>query len=181
MISVCRRDENFLDQCKLVAKNSKCLSRQIGSILVRDKSIISTGYNGPPRDFPHCNERYLIDPELRKALKKINKDPDDPRYHNICPRYVLGYKSGQGLEWCVAAHSEKNAIVNAAREGICTKGSTLYMTCSVPCSQCLVSIINAGITEIVVTSKSFYDLSAQYLIKNSNLICREFHITTNFE
>jgi len=169
-----RWDKWFYNMCVEVSKNSKCLSRQIGAILVRDKSIVSTGYNGPARSVPHCWERYTIDPALRKMLRERSIDPDDPRQHNTCPRQTAGFKSGEGLEWCVAGHGERNALINAAREGIRTKGAKLYMNCGVPCTPCLVEIINAGIEEIIVTKMEFYDVSAKYLLDNSNLKVRVY-------
>lgn len=166
-------DEHFYNLCKAVAKNSKCLSRQIGSVLVtKDRTVVNTGYNGPPRGVQHCGKRYLNDSKLRSLMKSKDMNPDDPAYHTTCPRYVLGFKSGEGLEWCVAGHSERNALINAAREGIATKGKVLYMDCGTPCTPCLVEIINAGIDEIVITKEHFYDISAKYLVENSELKVR---------
>jgi dCMP deaminase len=168
------RDEWFYNNCKCVATGSKCLSRKIGAILVRDDSIISTGYNGPPRGTPHCWERYALDVALRDLLTKDGKTPSDEDIANVCPRYIAGFKSGQGLDWCVAGHAERNALINAARHGIETKGAKLYMDCGVPCTPCLVEIINAGIEEIIVSKMAFYDISAEYVLKNSSLECRVY-------
>lgn len=168
------RELNYLEQCNTVAKNSKCLSRKIGTLLVKDNTVIGTGYNGPPRGVPHCNERYILDPELQTALKDKNIDPLDESIHQTCPRYTLGFSSGEALEWCVAGHSERNALINSARLGIETMGCTLYMNCAVPCTPCLVEIINAGIKEIVVTQMKYYDVSAKYLVENSDLQVRVY-------
>jgi len=165
-------DEYYYRTCKEVASNSKCLSRSVGAILVRDKSIISTGYNGPPRGVPHCNERYTVDSKLISELRKKGVDPTDTSNWNTCPRYVLGFKSGEGLEWCIAGHAERNCLINAAREGTCTKGSSIYMDCGIPCSPCLVEIINAGVLEVVVARKTYYDLMSEFLVKNSELTIR---------
>ena len=166
-------DEYFYKLCRTVSKNSKCLSRQIGSVLTtKDRTVLGIGYNGPPRGVQHCGKRYLNDPELRSLMKSKDMNPDDPVYHTTCPRYVLGFKSGEGLDWCVAGHSERNALINAAREGIATKGKVLYMDCGTPCTPCLVEIINAGIEEIVITKEHYYDISAKYLAENSNLKIR---------
>jgi len=167
-------DEYYHKLCVTVASNTKCLSRTIGAVLVRDKSIISTGYNGPPRGVPHCGSRFIIDPKLRALLISKDMNPNDPALHDTCPRYVAGFKSGEGLEWCVAGHAERNAIVNAARSGACTMGATLYMDCGIPCTPCLVEIINSGIEEIVVTKMIYYDLSAEYTLENSDLRCRVY-------
>jgi len=171
-------DEWYLEMCKTVAKKSQCLSRHIGAILVKDKTIISQGYNGPPRGIPHCGIRHTLDESLTEAyiikgdLKKedlINKPV------TTCPRYILGYKSGQRLELCVAGHAERNALINAARMGIETKGCKLYMDCGVPCTPCLVEVINAGIEEIIVTKMEYYDISAEYVLKHSNLKYRVYN------
>ena len=65
-------------------------------------------------------------------------------------------------------------MINAAREGIKTKGAKMYMTCGIPCTPCLVEIINAGIEEIIVTKETYYDVSAEYVLKNSHLKWRIF-------
>jgi len=162
-------DKYFYEICKVISANSSCLSRQIGAALVKDKTVICEGYNGPPRGVPHCGDRYRIDEEMREFLKSKKINPDDPKNKKICPRYVMGYKSGQGLQWCVAGHAERNALINAGRMGIKTKKCDLYMDCGVPCTPCLVEIINAGINQIVIASMSFYDTSAKYLLQNSPL------------
>jgi len=153
-------DNYFMRIAKEVAQHSKCLSRSIGAILVRDKSIISTGYNGPPRSVPECWMR-------------------NPDHERKCPRQVQGYKSGEGLHLCIAGHAERNAIVNAARLGIETKGSTLVCYCGIPCKDCMIEIINAGVIEVVYKIGSstgnfgdYYDEMSKYLIDNSDVIVR---------
>lgn len=172
-------DEWFYNMCLETASNSKCYSRKIGAVLVRDKSIISTGYNGPPRGVPTCDMRWKID--FRFAQKYKDKLPaDETSVIGVCPRRIIGFPSGQGLEICPAGHAERNALINAARHGIKTKGmheepTTLYMSCGIPCTPCLVEIINAGVSEIVVTGISFYDETSEYLLENSNLKVRLFN------
>lgn len=183
-------DEWYLEICNTVAKKSQCLSRKIGAILVKDKTVVSQGYNGPPRNVQTCDERWLNDPVMRKYI--LDKGKQTERFQIIteesdiyknelegkCPRYVpeMGFKSGQGLEWCVAGHAERNALINAARLGIKTKKCIMYMNCGVPCTPCLVEIINAGIKEIVVTKMEFYDVSAEYLLRESGLPCRVYKL-----
>jgi dCMP deaminase len=164
-------DEYFYSVCRQVARNSKCLSRRIGAVLVYDKSIISTGYNGPPRGVPRCDIRWRIDAAFNKKYGDLAKDK---KLDGVCPRYALGFKSGEGLEICVAGHSERNALINAARLGIRTKGASLYMTCGIPCTTCLIEIINAGVKEIIVTSLKTYDESSLYLLNQSDLGIRLF-------
>ena len=164
-------DKYYLDVCNTVARNSKCLSRKIGAILVKDKSIISTGYNGPARGIPHCGkERYKKDLMLQR---NINNHED---IENTCPRQIMGYKSGEGLEVCIAGHAERNALINAARHGIKTKGVSMYMNCPTPCTPCLIEIINAGIVEIVFTELHYYDLMSEFHIEHSNLKARIYNI-----
>jgi dCMP deaminase len=187
-------DEYFYRFCITTASNSKCLSRKIGAVIVRDKTILSTGYNGPPRGVMTCDKRWLVDPEIVKEYNqrvtdkgkfignlKLGMDTDryKEEFEGICPRYVkdMGFKSGQGLEWCVAGHAERNAIVNAARMGMpALKGCTIYMSCGVPCTPCLIEIINAGIEEIICTEIAFYDFdrSCKYLLDNSDVKIRKY-------
>ena len=148
-----------------VASNSKCFSRSIGAILVKDKSIISTGYNGPARGIPLCNSRHVEEGEKKIYLGSAEL---------VCPRRVLGYKSGEGLDICIAAHAETNCIANAARMGVCTYGSSMYMTCEIPCKNCLTLIINAGIQHLIVSEIKFYDKQTQYLVDNSKLVISDY-------
>ena len=135
-----RWDKYFHTICIAVASKSPCLSRQIGAILVRDNSIISTGFNGPARGYHHCEGEFKYD----------------------CPRKKMGYESGEGLVHCPAAHAEGNCIANAARIGASTVGSTLYMNCIIPCKDCMVLLVNAGIKEIVVDDiKLYHEMSAE--------------------
>jgi len=145
-----RWDRYFHDICIAVSAKSPCLSRKIGTLLVRDHSIVSTGYNGPPRGYPHCGP--------------------------VCPRHKAGLKSGQGLELCPAVHAEVNAIANAARVGATTIGTTLYMNCCIPCKSCLSTLINAGIVEIVVDEVSPYDELSQKMLKECNIKVRNFRL-----
>ncbi len=164
-------DEYFYNVCRQVARNSKCLSRRIGAVLVRDKSIVSTGYNGPPRGIPRCDIRWKLDNDF---MNRYASSVKDKKLDGVCPRHAIGFKSGEGLEICVAGHSERNALINAARLGVSTKDASLYMTCGIPCTLCLVEIINAGVKEIIVTSLKTYDESSLYLLNQSDLGIRVF-------
>lgn len=144
-------DKYFYDICVVVASKSPCLSRQIGAILVRDNSIISTGYNGPPRGVPHCGL------ERNMHTMSMKNYPE-----TLCPRKWVGCKSGEGLEMCPAVHAEMNAVTNAARKGVSTLGTTLYMNCVVCCKQCMGILMNAGVVEIVVSDSDYYDELAKY-------------------
>lgn len=164
-------DEYYYNICKQAAKNSKCYSRQIGAILVKDKVVISAGYNGPPRGVPPCDIRWGNDPSF---FKKYSKYTVDKEIKGKCPRHIIGFKSGEGLEICPAGHAERNSLINAGRLGIATKDTTMYMTCGIPCSPCLVEIINSGVKEIVTVNLKFYDETAKYLLENSDLRVRVY-------
>ena len=174
-------DRYFLDICKTVSQNSKCLSRKIGAILVKDKSILSTGYNGPPRGIPHCGyQRVMTDNVLCSKLIKVFPKEECggllqcSEIDYTCPRQLLMYKSGEGLDICIASHAERNVLINAAKNGVSTDGGTLYMNCNIPCKDCLIEIINAGIKELVVVEYSFYDSMSKFLLEHSGIDVRTF-------
>lgn len=117
-------DEYFMDMAKLAATRSTCLSRQVGAVIVKDKCVISTGYNGASKGSKHCTEIG-------------------------CIRKKLNIPSGQQLDLCRAVHAEQNALVQAARSGTSTKDAVIYVTVT-PCFQCAKMLVNAGIKEVVV-------------------------------
>jgi dCMP deaminase len=116
-------DEYFLQLARQAATRSTCLRRQVGAVLVRDKRVLATGYNGAPRGVSHCLEVG-------------------------CLRDQLGIPSGERHELCRAIHAEQNAIIQAAVHGVAVDGATLYCTHQ-PCILCAKMLINAGVTEIV--------------------------------
>jgi dCMP deaminase len=163
-----RWDSFFLRIAEAAAMQSLCLNRQIGAVLVRDKRIISTGYNGPPEGVPECSRRPDTDPLYEVALGLEEWSGE------VCPRRVLGQGHGEGREWCPATHAEVNAIINAARMGVSSAGATLYLTCGVPCKNCLSSIINAGIIEVVCTSFVHHDKLTSWILTFSKLRIRTY-------
>jgi len=171
-------DEYYLNICEAVALNSKCHSRRIGAILVFDKKVIATGYNGPPIGVPECRERLIRDDKMIKALNDRNIPEDLVKEHyktKVCPRRTLNFPSGEGLEWCDAIHAEKNCLLAAASRGVPTKGATMYLNADVsPCSQCLGACINAGIVEIVVLKNVIYDATVEWVLKHSEIKLREY-------
>lgn len=159
-------DQYYFDIAQAVASRSTCLSQKIGAILVKDKIVICEGYNGAARGVPSCGpERLKHDHSLAQS---INGDAINPVLGDIytCPRQRLGYPSGQGLHLCPAVHAEANCIANAARTGICTLGTTMYVTCGIPCKDCLSLIINAGVIE-VVTEIKYYDELTDYIMSTT--------------
>lgn len=118
-------DEYFMEMAELTAKRSTCLRRQVGAVIVKDKHIVATGYNGAPSGLSHCDER------------------------GGCLRQQLGVPSGERHELCRALHAEQNAIIQAAALGNSINGATIYVT-NQPCVICAKMIINAGISKIIV-------------------------------
>lgn len=115
-------DVYFLSIARLVAGRSTCLRRKVGAVLVKEKRILATGYNGAPSGLRHCLEIG-------------------------CLRERLGIPSGQRHELCRGLHAEQNVLIQAARHGISVGGSTLYST-NLPCVICTKMLINAGIRAI---------------------------------
>ncbi len=147
-----RWDKYFHIICVAIASKSPCLSRQIGAILVHDNSIVSTGYNGPARGYKHCEGIEM-------------KVAGFSTFQTVCPRRAKGYESGEGLHLCPAAHAEGNTIANATRIGSVTVGTTLYMNCIIPCKDCAIILVNAGIVEIVVDDLVYFHAMSEEILK----------------
>lgn len=126
-------DEYFMKIAELVAIRSSCLSAAKGAIIVKDKKIISTGYNGTPAHTKNCNAGGCL------RCKNVYDGKLAPGTYN----YDKNSKSE-----CTCCHGEENAIVHAAKHGISTDGATIYTSFS-PCTWCSKMIINAGIVRIV--------------------------------
>lgn len=169
-------DQYFLNICNAIASKSPCLSRKLGAIIVRDHSILSTGYNGPPRGIPHCgHDRFMKDINLNNVINETKLPTEQMLHFNTeCPRKILGYKSGRHMELCPAQHAEENAVSNAARNGTNIYDTILYFNGPIPCVKCFGTLINAGIKEIIVTENKVYDKHTQFLIDNSDIKIREF-------
>ncbi|HUT82807.1 MAG TPA: cytidine/deoxycytidylate deaminase family protein [Candidatus Bathyarchaeia archaeon] len=118
-------DEYFTAMAELVSTRSTCLRRQFGTVIVQNNHVISTGYNGAPKDMPHCIEIG-------------------------CLRDELSIPSGTKHEVCRGVHSEQNAIIQCAIHGESTKDATLYVT-GYPCKICAKMIINAMINRVVIS------------------------------
>ena len=127
----------FMDITFLVAKRSTCLRRAVGALIVKDKRILSTGYNGAPTDIKHCIETG-------------------------CIREKLNVASGENHELCRGIHAEQNAIIQAAYHGASIKNATLFCT-NLPCSICAKMIINAGIKKICYNSGYADSMSEEML------------------
>ena len=119
-------DEYFLKLVKIIATRSTCLRRQVGALLVKDKRLIASGYNGTPTGMPHCLDIG-------------------------CLREQLKIPSGERQELCRGLHAEMNAIIQAAIYGVSTDGTTLYCT-NYPCVLCAKTLVQAGIKRVVFIS-----------------------------
>ncbi len=138
-----------MDIAFIVASRGTCLRRKVGAILVKDKHILSTGYNGAPKGIEHCGNR-----------------------ETGCLRDQLKIPSGERHEISRAVHAEQNAIIQAAVHGISIKGAKCYTT-NHPCVLCTKMLINAGISEIIYANGYPDELSAQ-LIEEAGIPIRQF-------
>jgi dCMP deaminase len=130
-------DEYFVEIARQVASRSTCLRRHVGAVIVRDKRILCTGYNGAPRGLGHCDVAG-------------------------CLRDQLQIPSGQRQEICRGLHAEQNAIIQAALHGVSVEGGTIYVTHQ-PCITCAKMIINSGILRVICASTYPDDLARTML------------------
>lgn len=138
-------DDYFLNIAHLVASRSTCLRRSVGAVLVKDKRILATGYNGAPSGILHCESVG-------------------------CLRDKLKIRSGERHELCRGLHAEHNALLQAALYGVSTKGAMLYLTTQ-PCIICAKMIINAGIGEIIFRG-DYPDKMARDFLKEAKVKIR---------
>lgn len=132
------KEEYYLEIAKAVSKRSPCIRRRYGAIIVKDDTIVSTGYNGSARKVINC-------------------------YEIGCIKDALNLPHGSSYELCPAVHAEENVVVNAARNGANILGGVLYIygedaknneiVEAIPCSRCKRILINAGIKEVVMKTK----------------------------
>lgn len=142
-------DEYFMEIAQVTKKRTNCIRNEVGAVVVKDKTIIGTGYNGTPSGIKNC-------------------------YEGGCERCMKREKGEIGpsvdKDQCVCVHAEQNAVLQSAYHGISTKGATLYSTTS-PCIQCAKMILNAGIAE-VVASESHSDSLGEKLLHEAGVKMR---------
>ena len=143
-------DRRFMELCFTIANWSSCYreGRNIGAVIVRNKRIITTGYNGAPAGLDTCRDRHT------------------------CLRDQMGVPSGERAELCYAIHAEQNAIIQAAKLGIAIDGATMYCTHQ-PCVICAKMIVNAGIARVVY-KQPYPDAFAQKIFDLSEVQVEEF-------
>lgn len=143
-------DEYFMKLAKVASLRSNCIKRKVAAIIVRDKRVISTGYNGTPRGTRNC-------------------------YEGGCPRCNSLADSGTKLDECLCSHGEENAITQAAYHGVSVKDSTLYTTFA-PCLMCTKMIINAGIREVVYNEDYPLNDTSFALLEEAGVKVRRFRV-----
>ena len=143
-------DRRFAQLSKTIAQWSSCYqeNRKVGAVIVRDKRILTTGYNGAPSGIVNCLER------------------------KECLRRKLNIPSGTKQEICYAIHAEQNAIIQAAKMGVSIQGATLYCTHQ-PCTICSKMIVNAGIVRVVYL-EPYPDEFATEIFRQGNILCEHY-------
>lgn len=139
-------DQYFMKAAFLVSERSTCLRRKVGAVLVKDKRILATGYNGAPSGITHCDSKG-------------------------CLRMELNIPSGERHEICRGLHAEQNVVLQASVHGVSTKDSSIYIT-NTPCSICAKMIINAGIKEVIVFDE-YPDKMALEFLKEAKIDLRK--------
>ncbi len=142
-------DEYFMRMAFLVSSRATCTRRKVGAVIVKDKHVLTTGYNGPPKGMPHCDVTG-------------------------CIREQMKIPSGQRHELCRGLHAEQNAIIQAAVFGVSIKDATIYVT-NHPCSVCAKMLINAGIKEVVYAD-DYVDPLAHEMLKESGIKVRQYRL-----
>lgn len=130
-------DEYFMNMLEVIKTRSTCIRRQVAAVIVKDRQIISTGYNGSAKGLRHCEEVG-------------------------CLREIMNIPSGQRHELCRGIHAEQNAIIQASLHGVSIEGADIYITCS-PCVLCSRMLINAGIKRIIYRGDYPDDLAMDML------------------
>ncbi len=143
-------DEYFMSIARVVATRGNCMKRKVAAVIVKDKRVISTGYNGTPRGAKNCNE-------------------------GGCPRCNNMAESGTALDECLCCHGEENAITQAAYHGTSLKGATLYTTFS-PCLLCTKMIINSGIVEVIYNQDYPLNDRALALLRECGVVLRQHKV-----
>ena len=144
-------DHRFIELAKTIATWSSCYKedRQIGAVIVRNKRILTTGYNGAPAGIKSCKDK------------------------GECMRQKFGIVSGTRHEFCYAIHAEQNAILQAAKMGVSIEGATLYCT-HYPCSICSKMIVNSGIKRVVYVYP-YPDEFSGTLLSEGGVLVQQFH------
>jgi dCMP deaminase len=145
-------DQYFMQLADLAAHRSNCMKRRVGCVIVREKRVVSTGYNGTPRGMTNCNE-------------------------GGCPRCNNAAKGGVGLNTCLCLHAEENALLEAGRDRIGGSATLYCNTC--PCLTCSVKITQVGISEVVYNQGYMVDTMTAKIFAESGVKLRQFSPPTD--
>ena len=140
-------DTYFMMMAELVSTRSTCLRRKVGAVVVKEKRVLTTGYNGAPKGLRHCEEVG-------------------------CVRQNQNIETGTRHELCRGVHAEQNAVVQAAYFGISIKGASIYTTCF-PCVMCTKILLNAGISEIIYKN-DYIDPLSKEILNETDVIVRKY-------
>jgi dCMP deaminase len=141
-------DTYFMRMAELVSTRSSCLRRNVGAVVVKEKRVLTTGYNGAPKGLRHCAEVG-------------------------CVRLENRIESGTRHELCRGVHAEQNAVIQAAYFGVSIKDSTIYTT-NFPCVMCAKILVNAGIKEIVYKD-DYVDELSRNVLEESKVVVRRYN------
>lgn len=133
-------EEVFVEVAKLFAKRSTCLRKHVGAVLVKDRRIISTGFNGVPHGMEHCEvhfRKHYEENKLDYGFKNFDEFVESQRFYDLHHAEYSMFEN----------HAEVNCIGFASKSGIATEGSELYVTLS-PCLDCAKLIVSAGVTSV---------------------------------
>ena len=157
-------DKRYLRMAHIWAENSYALRLQVGCLMVKNKMIISDGYNGMPSGFPNCCE-YVIAPD------GTTREFDTPRG---CQHYVMNHNGSRLVSKPEVLHAEANAITKIAKSGNNAEGATIYVT-DAPCLNCAKLIIQAGISRVVY-DRSYRDTSGIDLLRQAGIKVEQIHV-----
>jgi len=135
-------DEYFMSLARLAATRSTCLRRHVGAVIVKDRMVLSTGYNDTPRGLRNCGD-------------------------GGCARCASDAAAGTGLDTCLCLHAEQNAIIQAAYHGVAIAGGAIYCTHQ-PCLTCAKMVVNAGLVRIVYAAP-YPDPVAEQLLQDASV------------
>jgi len=167
-------DLRYLRICREYSLLSRCCSRQVGALLVLpDYTPICMGVNGPPRGVPHCGELSYC-PKCNSVDRGFDCGcgVDLERLDGRCPRALLGSTGGPTLFQCPAVHAEENAILTCARTHNPTRDCSMYIYPIGPCKDCVASIIQAGVRELIYPEGEPYDELSGWMLSHSGITIR---------
>ncbi len=147
MMSRPDNDTYFMRMADLVATRSTCLRRQVGAVIMKEKRVLTTGYNGAPKGLKHCAEVG-------------------------CIRTQNNIESGTRHELCRGVHAEQNAVIQAAYFGASIKDASIYTT-NFPCVMCAKILVNAGIIEVIYKD-DYVDPLSKDIMNESKVVVRRY-------